>query len=332
MGLAVKYTRTHTHCDTTTRTTAHLKAMIATPVAFGAAAVGLWWVSRQGRGSTGDAVARSTSVRGADLSAIIRRGESLPRGYVSVQGKVTGPGGSSSDNPDFTAVIFVKSRLQKLFDCVHPTVCRVSWVPVSEDIEQLPLIELHRNRVDMPQPTSHDTTAKTAGQGLNDAVLQQVVSGNSMGPYRGAQLGEHVELDASAITSLEQIYAPETALRVDTRTFTPANGAPDDRTVQGYMEYVARAGSVENVPQNHRRIVLGEMYTERSINLGDQLHAVGTVAPSPYTPNVAIVTPIIVGVHDRDTMAENMQHPLLRKAALASAVAAALSATVNAWV
>ena len=63
-----------------------------------------------------------------------------------------------------------------------------------------------------------------------------------------------------------------------------------------------------------------------------QLHAVGTVAPSPYTPNVAIVTPMIVGVHDRDTMAENMQHPLLRKAALASAVAAAVSATVNAWV
>ena len=144
-------------------------------------------------------------------------------------------------------------------------------MPVSEDIEQLPLIELHRNRVDMPQPTSHDTAAKTAGQGLNDAVLQQVVSGNSMEPYRGAQLGEHVEIDASAITSLEQIYAPETALRVDTRTFTPANGAPDDRTVQGYMEYVARAGSVENVPQNHRRIVLGEMYTERSINLGDQV-------------------------------------------------------------
>eukprot|EP00037_Helgoeca_nana_P019637 m.192421 g.192421 ORF g.192421 m.192421 type:complete len:291 (+) comp24949_c0_seq3:1380-2252(+) len=255
-------------------------------VAAGVSALGLWWLARQTH-SESRAIANAPTVRGGDLSASVIRGTPpLPRGLVHVTGTVTGPGGSGPLEPENTAVLFVMTRLQKVFDCAQPTQCNIRWDPVWENVEALGLFELQQDF-----QLNHKSTA-VAGQALSDPVLKQIVNGGSIGPYRGVSIKERVQVDGTVLTSLDHVVDADNALQVDTRTFTPAADTTlDDKTIADYIATTVESGTVDHIPPQHRTITLGELYLERSLNLGDTVGH--TRRPQPFVLRTPCVFPAL---------------------------------------
>jgi hypothetical protein len=183
-------------------------------------------------------------------------------------------------------VLFVMTRLQKVFDCAQPTQCNIRWDPVWENVEALGLFELQQDF-----QLNHKSTA-VAGQALSDPVLKQIVNGGSIGPYRGVSIKERVQVDGTVLTSLDHVVDADNALQVDTRTFTPAADTTlDDKTIADYIATTVESGTVDHIPPQHRTITLGELYLERSLNLGDTVGH--TRRPQPFVLRTPCVFPAL---------------------------------------
>lgn len=137
--------------------------------------------------------------------------------------------------------------------------------PVWQEVETLPVFELQ-------QDLQLSDISSMEGQALSSPVVRKIVAGGAMGPYRGANLKERVRVDGTALQSLERVFDADKALRVDTQSFKPASGdVPNDATIADYIDKVHKTGSVDHIPPQHQNVTLGEVYLERSLNIGDQV-------------------------------------------------------------
>lgn len=58
--------------------------------------------------------------------------------------RVTGPDGSGPLDPENRAVLFVTSRVAKVFECTRASECGVKWIDEVTKTETLPVFELHQ--------------------------------------------------------------------------------------------------------------------------------------------------------------------------------------------